>query len=479
MKGYHATAMALAVIAATLLVSACGDQGPELVQPPSVKPSAVLIKNVAVLNVESGAVTSNRDVLLAGDRIAAVTPVGQARAPAGALEIDGSGATLLPGLIDMHGHLGNASAPSWVGELPDPERNMLSYLYCGVTTVLDPADLSSQAFKRRAQVMSGELLGPRIFAAGPMVTATGGHPVALLEYLAPWWIRWYLIPRFTRQVDTAEQARAAVQEIAGLGADVIKLSVDHIPDQAPRISREVVAAAVDEARQRGLRAVAHIGSVEDAIAAADAGVALWVHGVYKERIPDGQIARLAGYRIPMVATMAVFDSHALLGQGPREPTPLERETVSAEVLAAFNHVPKAKNLEYFRPFLEMLRPLRPAWRDNVRRLHAAGVTILAGSDTQTGMFPGPGLHRELHLLTEAGLTPAEAIRAATVDAARFLANGKEPEFGIVAAGKQADLLLVEGDPSTDLHALSRIRAVIKGGIPLERHPVSADTDDQR
>jgi imidazolonepropionase-like amidohydrolase len=101
------------------------------------------------------------------------------------------------------------------------------------------------------------------------------------------------------------------------------------------------------------------------------------------------------------------------------------------------------------------------------------VTILAGSDTQPGMFPGAGLHRELHLLTEAGLTPADAIRAATLDAAKFLANGKEPEFGVIATGKQADLLLVDGDPTADLDALAHIRAVIKGGVPLERKAISA------
>jgi imidazolonepropionase-like amidohydrolase len=108
----------------------------------------------------------------------------------------------------------------------------------------------------------------------------------------------------------------------------------------------------------------------------------------------------------------------------------------------------------------------------VHRLRKAGVTILAGSDTQMGMFPGPGLHRELQLLAEAGLTPAEAIRAATLDAATFLANGQAPEFGVVAEGKVADLLLVDGDPTKDLAALAKIRAVIKGGVPLERHAIA-------
>jgi imidazolonepropionase-like amidohydrolase len=460
------------LLLATVLLGACGRRAPELVRRPAAVPPALLIKDVTVLDAQTGTLTANRDVLVVGDRITAVAADGQTHPPAGTQTISGSGATLLPGLIDMHGHLGGGSAPSWKSEFPDPNRNMRAYLYCGVTTVLDPADSASQAFQRRSQVAAGELLGPRIFAAGPMVTAPGGHPVAVLRHLAPWWIRWYLVPRMTREVDTPEAARTAVREIVGLGADVVKLSVDRIPEQVPRIRTDVLNAAVDEAKQHGVRAVAHIGSLEDAVDAANAGVAAWMHGVYKERIPDDQIARLAAFHIPMVATIGVFESYALVGQGPRVPTPLERETVEPDVLAAFDHVPENDAaITFFRSYLEALRRQRDAWRDNVRRLRAAGVTILAGSDTQTGVFPGAGLHRELHLLTEAGLTPADAIRAATLDAARFLANGKEPEFGSIAEGKRADLLLVDGDPTVNLDALAHIRAVIKGGVPLERIPL--------
>ncbi|MGH7856146.1 MAG: amidohydrolase family protein, partial [Candidatus Binatia bacterium] len=206
-----------------------------------------------------------------------------------------------------------------------------------------------------------------------------------------------------------------------------------------------------------------------------AGVAAWMHGVYKEPLTDEAVAELASFRIPMVATIVVFESYALLGQGEREATPLEREMVPEETLRAFDEVPQENEaVKVFAPFLEGLRANRGTWRDNVRRLRAAGVTILAGSDTQTGVFPGPGLHRELHLLTEAGLTPPEAIRAATLDPARFLEVTEDPDFGVVAEGKRADLLLVDGDPTDDLHALARIRAVILRGIPLERRAIGSD-----
>lgn len=472
MRTMRSARACLAAGVTTLLLAACGEEPPDLVQLPTVKPEAVLITNVAVLDVARGRRDTRRDVLIEGEKIARIERAGKITAPH-AKEIDGSGATLLPGLIDMHAHLGNPSAPRWKPERPNPPRNMQAYLYSGVTTVFDTGGLDSAIFKLRAQAASGELLGPRVYATGPIFTAKGGHPAAVLKVFSPWWLRWYLIPHFTRQVDTPEGARAAVREVAAMGADAIKVAVDRIPETTPRIQPAVLDAVVAEARALELRTVAHIGSVEDAIAAAEAGAALWVHGIYKERIPDDEIKKLAGYKIPMVPTMVVFEGYALLGRGPREATKLERETVAREVLAAFDNVPRSEEGEYFRAYLEHLHTQRENWRDNVRRLHKAGVTILAGSDTQAGVFPGAGLHREFLLLQEAGLKPAEVIRAATLDAARYLAGNREIAYGMVEAGKQADLLLVEGNPLEDLNALTAIRQVIKDGVPLERKALYA------
>ena len=456
-----------AVVAAAL--AGCGRPAPDLVRRAEEQWPGILINDTTILDVETGRLVPHRNVLVAGDRIKAIesTPI-----PAsGAIVVDGRDATLLPGLIDMHGHSGGVSSPPWLGEFPDPELNLRAFLYCGVTTILDPGDLDNDAFKRRERLRRGELLGPHVYAAGPLVTARGGHPVPILQDLLPWWIRWYLIPHYVRQVDTPDDARRAAIEIAELGADVMKVVVDRIPAEAPRLKNDVLAAAVEAARSRKLRAVAHIGTTQDAIDAARAGVAMWMHGVYKERIPDDAIATLAGFHIPMVATIGVFESHALLEQGPRLPTALERETVAAKTLASFDHIPEGYDTK-LRPSIESLRPLRSVWRDNVRRLRAAGVTILAGSDVWTGVFPGASLHRELGYLTEAGLTPAQAIRAATLDAARFLADGREPDFGIVAAGKRADLLLVEGDPTQDLAALSHIKMLLQDGVLIDRIPLS-------
>jgi imidazolonepropionase-like amidohydrolase len=457
----------------TALASACARHEPPLVTRPEAPPPATLIRGVAIFDGLAAARTPPRDVLIEGGRVTRIAAAGAIVAPEGAAVIEGEGDTLLPGLIDVHGHVGNSPAPLWAGELPDPEHNLQSYLYAGVTTVFDPADLAPAAFERRAAVAEGSLIGPTIFAAGPMFTTPGGHPVALLRLMAPWWIRWYLIPRATREVATPHEASAAVVALLAYNPDAIKVGVDAIPEGAPIIAPDVLRAIVETARSHHVRTVAHIGTVADALEAADAGVAAWMHGVYKERIPDDVLPRFVAAKIPYVATIVVFDSYADVVEGKRVATALERESVRPEVLASFAPVPSSFAPAPMVAFSRMLVATREARCENVRRVHAAGITVLAGSDAQSGVFPGPGLHRELALLVRCGLTPAEALRAATGDAARFIADDPDPHFGVIAEGKVADLVLVEGDPTTDIGATERIREVFRHGIRLERHPVTA------
>jgi imidazolonepropionase-like amidohydrolase len=458
--------------AALLALVACAQPRADLVALPESPPPALLVRDVAVFDVATGAVAPGRDVLARGDRIEAIAPAGSIPAPADAEVLDGRGATLLPGLIDAHGHVGVGYAPLWRSELPDPAHNLQAYLYCGVTTVLDPSDADDGAVDRRDAIRRGEVVGPRVYTAGRPLTAPGGHPVALVRGLLPWWIRWYLLPRVAYQAADEAAARTAVAELASSRVDFLKVIVDRIPDTAPRLETPVLRAAVDEAGERGLRAVAHIGTLADARDAAQAGVAAWLHGVYAETLDASGVRELAAFGIPMAPTLAVFENYALTNDYARVATPLEREIAPEELLEAFNE-PPAEPADYadFQPFLRHLRQQRQGSRENVRRLHEAGVAILAGSDTQSGVLPGAGLHRELGLLVEAGLTPAEALRAATLTTARFLERSDDPDVGQVAIGKRADLLLVEGDPTRDIAAVSRIRAVIQAGVRVERFPL--------
>jgi imidazolonepropionase-like amidohydrolase len=460
-----------ALVATLIVFAGCEHGPPPLVTRPDHPPTRFRISNVFVFDGRSPTLIPPLDVIIEGGRIASM--VGRGFFPVeGEHIIDGTGRILMPGLIDVHGHTGANSAPPWLGGFPDPEHNLQSYLYAGVTTVLDPGDLAPAVFERRADVASGKLLGPQIFTSGPIFSIPGGHPVAALDVLVPWWLRWYVKPRMTREVGTPEAARAAVAALVPSRPDVIKVAVDEVPSGAPILGGEVLRAIVEEARSHGIRTVAHVGTVADALGAADAGVAAWMHGVYKERIPDEMIPRFAAARIPYVATSFVFDDYADIAESKRESTALERETVAADVLAAFNHRPADAQPPAFTAFFRTLIDTREARCDNVRRIAAAGVQILAGGDAQTGVFPGPGLHREIATLIRCGLTPFQALTGATAAAARFISGLDDPDFGIVREGNRADLILVNGNPMVEPKVLDSIHLVIKDGVVLERHPLA-------
>ena len=471
-RGAARRRVSVLTVALSLAFAAACSKPPPLVTMPAHPPAAVVFEQTAVLDVAAGRVTPGQDVVVTGTRITSIGPSGTLVVPAGAQRIDGRGATLVPGLIDSHGHVANSPAPPWAGEFPDADRNLQGFLYCGVTTVLDPADLEPDAFERRDAVAAGKLVGPTVFAAGPMLTAVGGHPIPVLEELAPWWIRWYVKRHAVRPLASDDDVRKAIDGLASAHADFVKMAIDSIPTEAPMLTDALAASVVRMAHEKGLRVVAHIGTLADALKAGNAGVDAFMHMVYKEPLDAAGAARVAAFGKPVVATMGVFENYALVGRGPRVPTPLEKETADAATLASFDHIPDGAVSPAFRSFFDLLHATRDAWRRSIRLLRAEGVTVLAGSDAQSGVFPGAGLHREFALLVEGGMTPAEVTRAATLDAARFIEKSEDPSFGTVAAGKRADLVLVDGDPTLDVANLARIRVVMKNGVPLERHAVA-------
>jgi imidazolonepropionase-like amidohydrolase len=149
--------------------------------------------------------------------------------------------------------------------------------------------------------------------------------------------------------------------------------------------------------------------------------------------------------------------------------------VPADVLASFNAAPPGARPEAFSEYFAMLVATRDVRCDNVRRLHAAGVPILAGADAQLGVFPGAALHREIANLARCGLSPFQALYAATAGAARFVSGRDDPDFGIVQVGHRADLLLIGGNPLVDVAAVDDIVAVVKDGRVLARHPIAGGT----
>ncbi len=443
---------------------ACHRGDPLVARGPSPARSLV-VRNVRVFDAVNGVVTDGvHDVVVRDGRIAAIDVRGTS-AP-GLSEVDGKGGVLLPGLVDVHAHTGAAAEPLGRFAIPDVDANLAAFLYAGVTTVLDLGSLSPDVFRLRAAIADGSKLGPHLYAAGPMFTAPGGHPVEVLRPNLPWFLRWYVVPRATREVADPAAATAAVQALLPERPDILKVVVDAGVGDVPRLTPETFAAIAAAGHAAGVRAITHVTSTADATLAIENGTDALAHMPSLDEVPDTLATTIADKHVPVIATLAIWD--LIARELPRTATdvlPIEREVADPALL---DRMLASRRNPSPSPFEHAEAESRETRRRNFVALRRAGVTILAGSDgANPNDLPGAGLHVELHTMVEFGASPGEALRAATFENARFLA-GKDPDFGVIAVGKRADLVVVDGDPTTHIDDLDRIAAVVLDGALLTR-----------
>lgn len=398
--------------------------------------AALVIRDVRVFDGEK--VLPRVTVVVRDGTIAAVGP--EVQAPPGAEVVDGRGRTLLPGLIDAHVH---AFGPA-----------LKRALLFGVTTELDMfSDPRMLPGLQRQQETAEVLERADLFSAGVLATAPGGHGTQFGQ----------AIPTLT----DPSQAAAWVDERVAEGSDFIKAVYEDgslygraLPSLSPETLRAVIAAAHD----RGLLAVVHVSTAEGARIALTAGADGLAH-LFLDRPADAELVRLAvdggAFVIP---TLTVLESVTGVPSGA--------SLTEDPDLAPYLDRDDRRSLRSFFPFERGLS-LATAFA-SVVKLHAAGVPILAGTDAPNpGTTHGASIHRELELLVAAGLTPSEALAAATsVPAAAF---GLE-DRGRIAPGLLADLVLVEGDPTADVRATRRIVRIWRRGHAVER-PVEEAEDE--
>ncbi|MEV0202232.1 amidohydrolase family protein [Nonomuraea sp. NPDC050691] len=402
------------------------------------------------------------DVLIDGDRIAAVTPAAEP-APGADVVIDGSGRTLLPGLIDAHTHTFDGS--------------LAQALAFGVTTELDmfclPGNLARQ---RRAAAERDDVADLR--SCGVLATAPGGHPSQIMAAegagLAGFGDAIGPFPTLSGP----DEAKAFVEARLAEGADYLKIVIDegHAAGlELPTLSPETVAALVEGAHAAGLLAIAHVATAAHTAVALDAGVDGLAH-VHCDLPPDDPrgektAARIAAHDVFVATTLTYIEavtgdeSGAELLGDPRVAARLSPAGAGRGAGAGLGQGKAGAGLVRSDPGAV---PVHSQGVINaahaVRLLHGAGVTLLAGTDANPfAPLHGASLHRELLMLTEAGLTPQQALRAATsLPALRF----GLPDRGRVAPGLRADLLLVDGDPTTDITATRAIAEVWRRGARL-------------
>ena len=397
------------------------------------------LTNVRLINATGCDTIENMAIIIDGARIKNVGPV------TGGLDntnvVDLRGFTVMPGLIDCHLHLGGLTVDEpgkAIGKVS--LRDVASFFWDyfrnyahrrrlaienGITTIRSAGDHYPHIIRLRDKIASGKLSGPRIFAPGPTITAPGGHPAGTI-YRG----NRYIIEHAVRQIADVNTAREEVRKLVEGGVDCIKAIYSDInpidtAQKVPRLPFDVLEALADETHRHNLRLMVHAGTPQETMDAMKAGADSIEHGI----LPGADSFDFNDDLIKMM---------------------VDRGT-------------------YFVPTLAIAWAYRDAYPDvftgvksTVRKLHDAGVNIATGTDSGTpGVVIGKGLHKELELMVEAGISPMEAIIAGTRNAADNMA--KVSELGTVESGKLADLIAVSGDPLRDIRNTREIELVIKNG----------------
>ncbi len=376
--------------------------------------------------------------------------------------VDCDGRYLLPGLMDMHVHLktpphrdGAVSYPAVPGrELNDAMKRVLhGFLYCGVTSVYDAGNEEDFIFRLRDAEQSGEVLAPRIFCAGAFVTTPGGHGTGLGAVTAI-----SDLPADLAKLDAAFSRRP----------DLVKITYDEhnwaarplVPILPPKLLRAIISRA----HQARLRAVVHVSNETRAREALDCGADALAHPIIQSPATDELLWLLAVKAIPMLSTLTIGEQSFRLADHPEfVDEPLYVACVAEaerRYLATTEHELQLSALR-----AQWMRAMTPVAQANLKALIEQDGIVATGSD----LASGPDLHREMALLQAGGVSPWEVLRCATINGARFLRTDRT--MGSVAAGKAADLILVDDDPTGDVAALRSISFVMKGGEIIDRSAV--------
>lgn len=388
----------------------------------------IAITGASVINVEDGSVIRNAVVLIEGDRIKAIGPAGAVQLPADVRKLPLDGKWLAPGLLNMHVHFG-LKLPGAAGAALADENDMQlvlrmaenarQSLYVGVTTVRLTGENHGSDFALKAAIDGGSALGPRIHTAGEIIAATGGHG--------------------DLEADGAAEMVKVVRQQIKAGATWIKVAISggisdsHGSISASSLLPEEMRAIIDVAHRNGVKVTAHNGSPIAADEAIAMGIDCFEHAYH---LTEKQLRAMKSNGTWLVPTAVVTDEGAM---------------------------------EFYRKigsppwYLDRVRSTRIDHHKMLQTAIKLGVNIALGTD-QFPFEPNAGTTATVHeaeLYVAAGMTPLDALRAATMNPARML--GVEKDVGSLAVGHYADLIAVDGNPAQDIAALRTISFVMKGG----------------
>ena len=437
-----------------LLVGALGStscEGPPAVLAPGSDVSA--FKNFTLFDGTDRQPMTPAAMLITDGRISWVGPSADLSAPAGVVPTDLSGRFVMPGLINLHAHLGNTVDLTQNKDLytrDTVQKDLRTHAAYGVTTVLSMGTDQDAIFAIRDEQRAGRPTSARVYTAGQGVVFAGGYGG---------------LPNLNKPVASVADAQRAVDEQAAKRVDIIKFWLDDELGTMPKMPAEISKAIIDAAHRHGLRAVAHIFYLADAKRLVDQGIDGLVHGVRDAPLDAAIIERMKQQGTWQVAATLSREA-SMFAYGAPSPLfddPFFTRAVSPAALDLLKSPERQKTVSSNPNFTRYPAFFETA-KSNLKMQADAGIPYGFGSDTgPPGRFPGYFEHWELALMVEAGLTQRQTLTAATRRAAEFL---RATDLGTLEPGKWADFIVLGADPLADINNTRTIRTVYIAGRPL-------------
>jgi imidazolonepropionase-like amidohydrolase len=419
----------------------------------------IVLRDVRVIDGNGGTPIEHADVLITGSKITSVeaSAAQPPAVPPNTIIIKLTGTTVMPGLISDHSHVGLVKGTTASGNnitRANILRQLKQYTAYGVTTVTSLGLNLKPFYDIQPQAHSGATLTADLFGADKGFGVPNAAPPAGIG----------ILDSQVYRPSSPEEARSQVRESAQRHPDLLKIWVDDMHGMFPvKMNQETFKAIIDEAHTNGMRVAAHVYYLEDAKQLVANGVDILAHGVRDQAVDEDFIKSIKGRGTWYIPTLELDESAYIYAEHPEwvEQGFLSRALRPA-LAAQLNDPQWRKKVLGDSKALAAAKQSLAINMKNVKTLFDAGVNVGFGTDSGATPLRIPGFaeHRELKLLTEAGLTPLQAIQTATRNAAALL---RLDDRGVIAPGKTADLLVVEGDPSKDIAAVDNIESVWRRG----------------
>ncbi len=418
---------------------------------------AVVLEGARLIDGTGKPPRDNAALVIEGDRITAVGTAGKLRYPKGARVVDVHGRTIIPGLISAHSHVGLVAgtanrADAYTREAV--ESALVRYEQFGVTTIVSLGLNRDLVFEVRDQQRQGGVPGASLFTAGRGIGVASGTPPQPVA------------PDQSYRPTTVEQARAAVREMAGHKVDIVKIWVDDNFGKFTKMPPDMYKAVIAECHKYGLRVASHVFYLADAKALVAAGVDVLAHSIRDLPVDADLVRALKSRGVFYIPTLNVDESFFLLAEQPEVMADdFFANAVSPELVQMFRGKEYRDKVQA-NPNVPKAKAALAVAMLNLKTLHDAGVQVAFGTDSGAlpERIPGWGEHHELELMVRAGLSPMDAIVAATQKSAGVI---KARDRGTLEAGKRADLLVLAADPTADIRNTRQLVSVWHGGREVE------------